>query len=306
MSSGSSALRDALAVIRFPITLIGMTSTVAMGWLLTQQYLVGLALFVGIDWFLINLMNRVTDIEEDLRNEIRGTEGIARRRGLITAFCFALQIGSIVASHLIWPALTPFRVAVQAIGLGYNYNLVPTPRGFKRFKELYFFKNFGSSCIFALTSFAYPIAATGTQLLSSHALWALILFFIPFEMTYEILYDLRDYRGDKAEGIPTFPVVHGEVGARKLVDALLLFASLVLAVSLSAGWIGVREALMLAAPPIQFFAYRALMRRHGRLSPSDCILLTHLGSFLLCFFLAGNRTWLALGLPANIHLEIFH
>jgi 4-hydroxybenzoate polyprenyltransferase len=302
MTTGKSAFRDALAVIRFPITLIGMMSTVAMGWLLTQRYLIGLAAVVGIDWFLINLMNRVTDIEEDLRNQIPGTERIARRKGLITLGCFVLQIGSIVVTHLIWPHLTPFRIIVQAIGLGYNYNLVPTLRGLRRFKEIYFFKNFGSSCIFALTSFAYPIFATRTFLLDAEALATLVIFFIPFEMTFEILYDLRDYRGDKAEGIPTFPVTHGPDGARRIIDALLLFSSAVLIAGFSLGFVGLREALMLAAPPIQFLAYRALMRRHDPLTPADCILLTHIGSFLLFFFIVGNRVWLWAGLPANIHL----
>ena len=45
----------------------------------------------------------------------------------------------------------PWRAAVQLIGLAYNYRIVPTPAGLSRLKELYFFKNFGSSVLFVLT-----------------------------------------------------------------------------------------------------------------------------------------------------------
>lgn len=300
MEASRQALRDALAVIRFPITLIGMTSTLAIGWLLTSRYLVGLAAVVGVDWFLINLMNRVTDIDEDLRNGIRGTERIARRKAAVAGACFSLQIASLLFTHWIWPSLTPYRLLVQGIGLAYNYRLLPAPGGWRRLKELYFFKNFGSACIFALTSFAYPVAATGVQKLDNAALWLLIAFFIPFEMTYEVLYDLRDYEGDRAAKIPTFPVAHGPRGARRLIDGLLIASSVILVLGLVRGVIGLREGLMLAAPAVQFFAYRFLLRRG--LNAGHCIALTHLGTFLLAFFLAGNRAWLALDLPANIYL----
>ena len=70
----------------------------------------------------------------------------------------AAMLVSFVITHLIWAELTPWRIAVQLIGLGYNYDIVPTLRGLSRFKEIYFFKNFGSSVLFVLTGFAYPLA----------------------------------------------------------------------------------------------------------------------------------------------------
>lgn len=41
---------------------------------------------------------------------------------------------------------------------------------------------------------------------SELALLALVLFFVPFELTYEILYDMRDLDGDRRAGVPTYPV----------------------------------------------------------------------------------------------------
>ncbi|MFK7985818.1 MAG: UbiA family prenyltransferase [Sandaracinaceae bacterium] len=293
------AFGDALAIARYHIVLVAMAACVVFGWLMTDRYLPWIALVCGLDWFLINLLNRVTDVDEDLENGIRGTERVAARRRLLTVGGFTLMGGSIVLTHLVWPELTALRVIVQAIGLAYNYDVVPTPRGLSRLKEIYFFKNFGSSCLFVLTGFLYPLAAA-PQVMRTEAIVALVLFFVPFELTYEILYDLRDLEGDRQEGIPTYPVVHGPKVALQIIDALLLGSALVLGLGLGAGWLGLREGLMLAAPLLQLVFYRPRVRRG--ITSADCIHLTHLGTGLLLFYLAGTAAWSALGMPNNIYL----
>ena len=155
----TSWLADVSIIIRYHIMLIAMVAMVVFGWLMTGKYHVELMVWVALDWFLINLLNRVTDIDEDLRNEIPGTERVARRKRVLTFGCFALMAASFVASHWFWPGLTVWRAIVQLIGLGYNYRIVPTLSGLSRFKEIYFFKNFGSSVLFVLTCFVYPLAS---------------------------------------------------------------------------------------------------------------------------------------------------
>ena len=307
-----SALSDALAIARYHIVLVAMGGMLTFGWLMTQRYLFALALVVGLDWFLINLLNRITDIAEDLRNRIAGTERVAQKQRPLTALAAVLGVGSFVLTHLVWPQLTPLRIAVQLIGLGYNYRIVPSLRGltrFARFKELYFFKNFGSAVLFVLTCFAYPLAVAGAQrVLPWAAIVTLALFFMLFETTYEILYDFRDLEGDRALGVPTYPVVHGERTAYRIMNGLLLAAELVLAVGLATGVLGVREALMAVAPLTQYLFYRryrvaAPSPFHLSLSSRDCVLLTHLGTAQLLLFLCGTALWQHLGLPANIFLR---
>ena len=294
----TSALSDALSIARYHIVLIAMTASLVFGWLTTGRYGWLLALVVGLDWFLINLFNKVTDVEEDLENGIPGTERVARFRRFLQPACFALLLGSF-ASHLAFPAITPLRVMVQVIGLAYSYRLVPTPSGMKRIKQLYFFKNFGSAFLFVLTCVAYPLAVAGwTPLVSWAYVAALVLFFVPFEVSYEILYDFRDLPGDRREGIPTFPVVHGPEIARRLIDALLAVSLLVLAAAVLAGVFGMRELLFCAAPIAQAFFYRPRLARG--LTSADCIGLTHLGSAQLLLYLAGTRVWLLAGLPENL------
>lgn len=294
----TSAFSDALSIVRYHIVLIAMTASLVFGWLTTGRYGFGLALVVGLDWFLINLFNKVTDVEEDLENGIPGTERVARWKRFLAPGCFALLFASF-ASHLVFPAITPLRVVVQLIGLAYSYRLVPTPSGLKRIKQLYFFKNFGSAFLFVLTCLAYPLAVAGwTPIVPWAFVAALALFFVPFEVSYEILYDFRDLPGDRREGIPTFPVVHGPATAQRLIDALLGLSLAVIALAVLAGAFGVRELLFSFAPIAQWFFYRPRLARG--LTSSDCIALTHLGSAQLVVFLLGTRAWLALGLPDNI------
>jgi 4-hydroxybenzoate polyprenyltransferase len=297
-----SAWSDALAIARYHIVLVAMAACLVFGWLMTGRYYAALTLVVALDWFLINLMNRVTDLDEDAKNGIAGTALVARNQRAITIGSFVLMFGSIAATHLVWPGLTPFRVAVQLIGLGYNYDVVPTPSGLSRFKEIYFFKNFGSSVLFVLTCFVYPLALDpSARTMGWAGVAVLAAFFVPFELTYEILYDLRDIEGDRAEKVPTYPVVHGPERARQIIDGLLLGSSAVVVLGVVTGAVGVREALFLAAPALQLAFYRPRYRRG--LTAKDCIWLTHLGTGLLLFFLVGTRLWLLAGLPANVWLR---
>lgn len=294
------AFADALAIVRYHIVLIAMAATLVFGWLMTGQRSIALALIVGLDWFLINLLNRVTDLEEDLANGIQGTERVAGARRAVAIGSFALLVGSF-ATHLVFPEITPLRVVVQIIGMAYNYRLVPTLSGMRRLKELYFFKNFGSACLFVLTCFGYPLAASGWRpAMSWGAIAALVVFFVLYEITFEILYDLRDLEGDRKEGIPTYPVVHGQPVSLRIIDTLLVLSALTLLAGLATGALGVREGLMLAAPALQRVFYPRRVARG--LTSADCIALTHLGTGELALFLVGTAIWHAAGLPDDIFL----
>jgi 4-hydroxybenzoate polyprenyltransferase len=296
-------LADLASILRLHIVTIAALATLVFGWLLTGNYPWALALVVALDWLLINLFNRVTDLLEDAANGIQGTALIARSPRAFAAFAWALLASSFAVTHVLWPALTPWRAAVQAIGLGYSYRIVPTPRGWRRFKDLYLLKNGMSAVLFVLTVLMYPLVVAGGPT-GALAGWttvaALAVFFFLFEQTYEILYDLRDLEGDRLAGIPTYPVVHGPEVARRIIDGLLVACMAPLVLGLATGAIGAREALLLAAPPAQLALYRPRYRRG--LTSADCKLLTHAGSFLLLVYLVGTRAWLALGLPPNIAL----
>lgn len=296
-----SVLSDWLWIARYHIVIVAMTAQVVFGFLFSGRYLLGLSLVVGIDWFLINLLNRITDVAEDTHNQVPGTARVAQSKGLLTVLSGLLLVGSFAVTYLLWPQLTPWRVAVQVIGMGYNYKIVPTLHGLSRLKEMYFFKNFGSSVLFVLTCFAYPIVTAGHALMGWPQIVTLALFFVLFETTYEILYDFRDLEGDRLLHVPTYPVVHGPKVAEQIMRGLLLASGLTLGIGVLSGVLGVRELLMCVAPLSQFVFYRARLARG--LTSQDCLWLTHLGSAQLALFLVGTALWKGAGLPDNIFLR---
>ena len=301
MTKKLGLVADAASILRVHIILIGVTAALLFGWVFTDRYVWGVALLGGLDWLLINLLNRVTDLEEDLANGIRGTERLVGAARPVLTLWLVLEAASFAWTAAVWPELLGWRVAVQAIGVGYSYRVVPTPWGLRRFKDLYFFKNFMSAVLFVLTVFVYPLATAGWTLTypgGAGAVMGLAVFFVAFEITYEILYDMRDLEGDRLARVPTYPVVHGLERSRQIIDGLLALSAVTLAALFFAGLIGVRELLMVVAPGVQLAFYRPRYRRG--LTTRDCIALTHLGSALLALFLVGTRLWIDAGLPVNV------
>jgi 4-hydroxybenzoate polyprenyltransferase len=303
-------LADIASILRVHIILIAVTAAMVFGWVLTDQYVWGVALLGGLDWLLINLLNRVTDLKEDLANGIRGTDRLVGAQQRVLALWIGIFVGSFVLSHLVWPELTPIRLVVQLIGVGYSFRIVPTIPGsdgkvLRRFKDLYFFKNFMSAVLFVQTVFLYPLITNDWVITYPGGIAAVVwlaVFFVTFEITYEILYDMRDLEGDTLANVPTYPVVHGLDRSRQIIDGLLLTSVIVLSVAVLVGAVGVRELLMLAAPVIQWIWYRPRFRRG--LTTADCIQVTYLGGALLILFLIGTRIWLDAGLTANIWLTL--
>lgn len=127
---------------------------------------------------------------------------------------------------------------------------------------------------------------------------AIVAFFFVFEHTFEIVYDLRDLEGDRACGVPTYPVVLGVARASSLVVVLGLASIAILAVARVTRVTTTRELLMAAAPAAQLAFLR--WRGAANVTRADCIRITVAGTVLLCLFLAGTALWERAGLPANV------
>ena len=61
-------------------------------------------------------------------------------------------------------------------------------------------------------------------------------------------------------------------------------------------------AMELLLETIDARTHRRRPRYRGGLDTGGCILITHLGTALLCVYIAGTQVWLAAGLPDNIYL----
>jgi 4-hydroxybenzoate polyprenyltransferase len=299
MSSQSPSPLRPLALLatvsRIHIVAIAALGTFTFGWLLFGVHMWALAAISALDWFLVNILNRVVDLREDRANAIVGTDFVADHRRAVLFGGFGLLLASLAGVWLVFPWLLPLRLAYHTLGFAYNWPLFP---GGRRIKELYFWKNTASATGFLITVFAYPLAASGwthDRPLASGIGWATIAcaaaFFFLFELSYEVIYDLRDAEGDRAAGVRTYPVVHGERGAVRIADALLLGAIAVLAVGYAAHALPWRIFVMIAAPMLQLAVYKRALRRG--ITSSDCVALTWLGAGLLLAY----HLWIAAGLP---------
>ena len=282
-------------VSRVHIVAIAALGTFTFGWLLFGVHLWALAGISAVDWFLVNILNRVVDLPEDRANKIAGTDFVAKNRRAILVLGFGLLGSTLVAVHLVLPWLTPLRLAYHSLGFAYNWRLLP---GGRRIKELYFWKNTASAIGFLLTVFGYPLAFSGWTHerplavgITPVTILCAGLFFFLFELSFEVIYDLRDREGDAAAGVRTYPVVHGERGAVRIVDGLLAASVIVLVSGYAAHAVPWRMVVMVVAPLLQLFAYKRALRRG--ITSGDCVALTWLGAGLLIVY----HLWIAAGLP---------
>jgi 4-hydroxybenzoate polyprenyltransferase len=281
------------SVSRLHIVAIGALGALTFGWVFFGTRMPLVAAVAALDWFLVNLLNRVVDVPEDRANRIVGTDFVARNRSALVVLGFGLLGTSLVGVHLAAPMLTPFRVAFHTLGLAYNWPLLPRRR---RIKQLYFFKNTASACGFVLTVFAYPLAIGHSMgevaRTSTLGIVLTCAFFVLFELSYEVLYDLRDAPGDRAAGVATYPVVHGEKTAMRIVDGLVIVSMAIALVGFFAGPVPWRVVVMVVAPVVQLVYYKRIAERR-EISARDCIRLTWIGSAML----AAYNVWVTLGLP---------
>lgn len=283
-------IATAVSVGRLHIVAIAALGCFTFGWLFTGHYPIVVTILCALDWFLVNLLNRVVDLKEDADNGIAGTDFVARhRRGILTAG-FALLGFSFVVAVPFAPYVLPFRLAYHLLGFAYNWPMF----GGRRIKQLYFWKNTASAMGFMLTVFCYPLAWARGQLwygIGWSTVAATAVYFFLFELSYEIIYDLRDAPGDARADVRTYPVVHGAATSTRIIDALCLASLAIIAAAFVARVVPWRIAILGVGPLLQICLYKRFVRRG--ITSRDCINLTWLGAALLVAY----HGWVLAGLP---------
>ena len=283
-------------ISRIHITAIAALGVFTFGWLFVGTYQWLITAVCALDWYIVNLINKTVDLEEDCANEITGTVFVHRKRRLLLSIVFPFLLVSLIVVHFINPVITGLRIACHVLGIFYNFPLLP---GKRRLKQIYFWKNNASAVGFLITVFGYPLATAcwGNQ---PHCFppgisWATVMFsavfFYLFEISYEVIYDLRDVKGDTVAGIRTYPVVHGIPKAIHIVDGLMFTSIVVLSMGYMLAFVPWRIFVMGAAPFLQFVFYKNAMRRG--ITAKDCIQITWMGVAMLVTY----HLWVVAGLP---------
>jgi len=283
-------------ISRLHITAIAALGVFTFGWLFTGRYPWLLTAVCALDWYIVNLTNRTVDLEEDRANKITETEFVDRNRRQLLCVVFSLLLISLVVVHFLNPFITGLRIAGHLLGAFYNWPLLP---GRRRLKQLYFWKNNASAAGFLITVFGYPLATMcwGNQsyCFPPGVTWTTVVFsaafFFLFEISYEVIYDLRDVKGDAMAGIRTYPVVHGERTAIYIIDGLIFSSMAILAIGYLFAFVPWRIFVMTAAPFLQWVVYKRALRRG--ISAQDCTRITWMGAAMLIIY----HMWVVAGLP---------
>jgi 4-hydroxybenzoate polyprenyltransferase len=283
-------------ISRLHIVAIAAMGMFTFGWLFTGVYLWLLTAVCALDWYIVNLINRTGDLEEDRANIIFKTEFVDRNRRLLLRVAFMVLLISLVVVHFLNPAITGLRIVCHLLGAFYNWPLLP---GRRRLKQLYFWKNNASAVGFLITVFGYPLATmrwgNGPHGFPPGITWATVVFsavfFYLFEISYEVIYDLRDLKGDALADIRTYPVVHGVRTSVYIVDGLIFSSMAVLAVGYLFDVVPWRIFIMIAAPFLQLVVYKHAL--HRGISGRDCIRITWMGVGMLIIY----HIWIMAGLP---------
>ena len=281
---------------RIHITTIAALGVFTFGWLFVGAYQWLITAVCALDWYIVNLINKTVDFDEDSANEITGTVFVHRKRRLLLSVVFPFLLVSLIVVHFLNPAITGLRITCHVLGFFYNFPLLP---GKRRLKQIYFWKNNASAVGFLITVFGYPLATAcwGNQ---PHCFppgisWATVMFsavfFYLFEISYEVIYDLRDVKGDAVAGIRTYPVVHGIPKAIHIVDGLIFTSIAVLSMGYMLAFVPWRIFVMGAAPFLQLVFYKNAMRRG--ITAKDCIRITWMGVAMLVTY----NLWVVAGLP---------
>ena len=284
-------------ISRIHIVALAAMGTLTFGWLFTGDYLWLLSGVCALDWFIVNLLNKVVDLNEDSVNQIAGTEFVSRhKQRLITGIISVLMV-SIVLVHLINPYITALRILCHGLGFFYNWPLLP---GGRRLKQIYFWKNTTSAIGFLITLVGYPLAPVIFYRQPSHFPphigWATVcfslLFLFLFILSNEIVYDMRDIAGDRLVGLHTYPVVHGKKAAGRLIDGLIVSSVIVFAIGYVFHFVPWRVFILVSAPIVQF-AYYKKASRSGGITATYCTAMTWIGAAMFLFY----HLWVVAGLP---------
>jgi 4-hydroxybenzoate polyprenyltransferase len=275
------------------LVLVAALGSLVFGWIFTHSFVVLVAGVCAVDWFVVNALNRFSDFDEDAKNRLALHDLELPRRPLTLAQPMAIVGTAIAAGHLVCPELTALRVAAHACGLAYNWPLFPLSR---RLKSVYVVKNLASATGFLLTAFGYPLCLAWAGRLPCRpdlgwtGLVLLGVFFFLYELTFELLFDLRDRQGDAAAGVRTIATVHGSRRTGGVVAVLLSVASGLLAAGYLFEWVPLRMLVLVVGP-----AVTALLWWKSKVAVDERTCVGH--CLATCSLLCAYLIWAFLELP---------
>jgi 4-hydroxybenzoate polyprenyltransferase len=192
-----------------------LAATWAWGRMVGTPTLVVDLLVVPVLVLSIYQWNRLTDVREDAVNCPDELAAAEKARGRIRVFCLLGALLALGGSLLVGRAAGALVVLIGLL-LGWLYGFRSGAESFG-LKRLFGIKNVSSAFGWTLVTVLYPGLHSGVGLRAAFWLAAACMFLAVW--TVEVLWDIRDVRGDTVAGVPSLPVVLGVPAAKRLAQA---------------------------------------------------------------------------------------
>lgn len=242
-----------------------------------------------VDLFIVSLTiaciyqwNRLYDLNEDSINcPISAT--LAFKNRLWIKFISIIGLIFSLGLSLFTGSFQGFLILSFFILLGICYSLPFFPYSGKRLKDYTLLKNLTSALGWMLLVVFYPALHSGSALTVQHGVAAVIMFTAVWMV--ELIWDIRDIKGDVQSGIITIPVLLGTEASMRLVTTInvcsvgLLLYCYIFGI-IEPQWL----TLMMNNILIQTWIYRGFTNRYSRawshvLVTLQTLLLLFLGVF---------------------------
>jgi 4-hydroxybenzoate polyprenyltransferase len=139
-------------------------------------------------------------------------------------FLIAFSLAMLVLQLFYMPLRTAIVfVPVALLGIGYTFSVIPTPKGWKRLRDIYWLKTFWIAFAFSwLTTFLPVVFAEPITSLQKPEVLFIFIRSLLFLFAISMPFDIRDVEFDKLKNVNTLPVVIGINASIYIVMALLL------------------------------------------------------------------------------------
>jgi 4-hydroxybenzoate polyprenyltransferase len=175
-------------------------------------------LIVFLMTFSVYSLNKLTDIKEDAVNMPERLRFLAGRKNLVLYYSLAAYLLAILLAFMDMPSTVPIVLIPLAANLIYSSKLLP---GLPRLKDIPVMKNLFVAATWATCAALLPAMHTGAGSIAI----VVFLFILIKSFINTVIYDIRDEKGDRDNGVKTIPVL---LGKKKAVCALLLINSALL------------------------------------------------------------------------------
>lgn len=209
---------------RLHVVLCATTATWAWGQLTSSRLAIGHLLVVSFMMLFIYEWNRLFDTREDRINSTRQAVFTKRKKYNLTLISICALVISIFLAIFL-SNIPSLSILIIVATLGFLYS-TPLSGKATRLKNIPILKNLTSATGWALLTVIYPAVDISNSISVDQVIAAVLMFLTVW--CVELIWDIRDWKGDKSANIRTIPVLRGLRESRIWIHSINIISATLL------------------------------------------------------------------------------